>query len=152
MKEYFITFCIAFFMTVFASSFNVFRSLPVAALGGIPLAAVAYWRMVFVDKTGLSLTRHTVAFMLGWFLIFAGVIFPFLESALGGLIVYCSWGIAALSACLVYMLKGRRIVVAVISLAVWISFVLFVIPAWEECLSAWPKGSGGNWILPWSKV
>lgn len=107
MKEYFVTFCIAFFMTVFACFFNYFQSLAVSALGGLPLAAVAYWRMAVVGKAGLSITGHTVAFMLGWFLIFAAIIFPMLKSTLGSLMIYCSWGLAALLACIVLRVQAQ---------------------------------------------
>ena len=109
IKEYFVTFCIAFFMTVFACFFNYFQSLAVSALGGLPLAAVAYWRMAVVGKAGLSITGHTVAFMLGWLLIFAAIIFPMLKSTLGSLMIYCSWGLAALLACIVYRFRRRII-------------------------------------------
>lgn len=150
MKEYFVTFCIAFFMTVFACIFNVFQSLGISAIGGLPLAAAAYWRMVVVGRTGLSLPGHTVAFMLGWFLIFAAVMFPMLNQTLGSLMVYCSWGIAAILACLIYMFRHRIISVAIVSFVVWLSFIVFVLPAWEDRMSTWPKDRAG-WVLPWNK-
>lgn len=151
MKEYFVSFCIAFFMTVFACFFNVFQSLAVAALGGLPLAAVAYWRMAVAGRTGLSVPGHTVAYMLGWFLVFVTVILPMLNHTLGSLMVYCSWGLAAVLACLLYMLRRRLVTVAAVSLVVWCSFVAFAIPAWEDCVSAWPKNEAG-WVLPWNRM
>ena len=150
MKEYFVTFCIAFFMTVFAWFFNYFQSLPIAALGGLPLAAVAYWRMAVVNKAGLSLTSHTVAFMLGWFLIFAAVIFPMLKSTLGSVMIYCSWGLAALLACIVYRFRRKIVASAVVSAAVWLLFVTFALPAWEDYLKTWPKNKAG-WVMPWNE-
>lgn len=149
MKEYFVTFCIAFFMTVFACFFNYFQSLAVSALGGLPLAAVAYWRMAVVGKAGLSITGHTVAFILGWFLIFAAIIFPMLKSTLGSLMIYCSWGLAALLACIVYGFRRRIVAPAVVSAVVWLLFVALVLPAWEDCLKTWPRDKAG-WVMPWN--
>lgn len=150
MKEYFITFCIAFFMTVFACFFNSFQLLFVAALGGLPLAAVAYWRLTVVNRKELSLAGHTVAYMLGWFLIFAVAILPMLNHTLGSLMIYCSWGLAAVLACLIYMFRRRLWVVASVSFAVWLLFVVSVLPAWSDYLSTLPRDRYAGWVLPWN--
>lgn len=148
MKEYFVTFCIAFFMTIFACFFNAFQSLPIVVLGGLPLAVVAYWRMVVVGKAGLSLTGHTVAFMLGWFLLFVAVIFPMLKNTLGSVMIYSSWGLAAFLACILYRCRRRIVVPAVAFVAVWLLFVTLALPAWSDCLKTWPKNKAG-WVMPW---
>ncbi len=152
MKEYFVTFCTAFFATVCVCVFNLFGFVPVAVFGGIPLAAVAYWRMSVAGKAGLSLAGHTAAFLLGWFLLFAAVIFPMLGRTMGFLMIYCSWGIAVLSACMIYIFRRRRLAVALSALVVWLLFVSLVIPAWEEAIETFPKCTNGAWIMPWSRV
>lgn len=151
MKEYFVTFCIAFFMSVAVCFFHTFHSVYITALGGIPLAAVAWWRLVVVAKQGLSPAKHTAAFMLGWFFLFMAVLFPMLTSTLGSVMTYSSFGLATLLACITFIFRRKRIMVAAISLIIWLTFVLTVLPAWKECVSKWPRHPNGTYVIQWNK-
>lgn len=150
MKKYLTTFCIAFLMTLFACFFNYFQILYVAVLGGVPLAVVAYWRMFVADKAGQSLVGHIVAYMLGWFLVFVCVMLPLLSSTFGSLMIYLSWGMAALLGCIVYRLRRSLMTSVAVSLVVWIAFVLTIVPAWANYIDTLPKTNAG-WVLPWNK-
>ncbi len=132
MKRLFITFLLGFIFTIVGCTFNTFTSNFVSALGGLPLAAVAYWRLSVMDKAGQSLRKHTAAYLLGWFMIFLMVILPFLNSTMGSIMIYTSWGLAAGLACLCYKYRSKFAVAVVASLVVWWFFVTMIIPLWAR--------------------
>lgn len=107
-------------------------------MGGLPFAAVAYWRLSYVGKAGLGVRKHAAAYMLGWFSIFLAVILPFLNSTMGSVMIYASWGLAAALACLCYKYRSRLAVVVVASLVVWWFFVTAVLPLWSRYLLSVP--------------
>ena len=132
MKEYFVTFCIAFFVTIPACFFNYFQSLPISVLGGLLLAAVAYWRMAVVDRAGLSLSGHTVAYLLGLFMLPAPLYVLDFSNTVGSLMIILSYGLASLLACLLYRFRRRFAVSAVVAVAIWLLFVTTAVPAWSD--------------------
>lgn len=139
MKRLFITFLLGFIFTIVGCTFNSFQSTTfVSALGGLPLAAVAYWRLSAMNKAGQSLRKHAAAYMLGWFMIFLMVILPLLNSTMGGIMVYASWGLAASLACLCYKYRSKFAVAVVASLVVWWFFVTMIIPLWSRYLLSVP--------------
>lgn len=139
MRRLLITFILGFAFTIVACTFNSFQSTSfVSALGGLPLAAVAYWRLSVMDKTGQSLRKHVAAYMLGWFMIFLMVILPLMNSTMGSVMIYFSWGLAAGLACLCYRYRIKFTVAVVSSLVVWWLFVTMVLPLWSRYLLSVP--------------
>lgn len=138
MKELFFSFLLGLGFTIVACTFNTFSSIFVSALGGLPLAAVAYWRLSYVGKAELGVGKHAAVYMLGWFSIFLAVILPLLNSTMGAVMIYASWGLAAALACLCYKYRSRLAVVVVASLVVWWFFVTAVLPLWSRYLLSVP--------------
>lgn len=132
MKRLFITFLLGFIFTIVGCTFNSFTINFVSALGGLPLAAVAYWRLSVMDKAGQSLRKHAAAYMFGWFMIFLMVILPLLNGTMGSIMIYTSWGLAAGLACLCYKYRSKFAVAVVASLVVWWFFVTMIIPLWAR--------------------
>lgn len=133
MKEYFVSFSMAFFSTLSCClllCLNQVMLLP--SLGGVLLAAVAFWRMDAVCKAGGSKARNAFALFLGWaffFFVLAGPMF-LAQYPVPSAAIVAGWcvGLMAGAVCRIC----RRWAVAVACAAVWMAYVLFAIPAWLD--------------------
>lgn len=135
MKELFVSFCLAFFLTIAACFFNYFQSMVVSSLGGLFLACMAYWRLTVVGRAGLSIFGHTLAFLLGFVALLAPLFIVMYDDTKGSLMIVASYGLAIVLAGLFYRFRNRMAISAPVLFAVWLAFVIVALPAWSDYIA-----------------
>ncbi|GEM_PF-3100491 len=132
MKEYFVTFCISFFMTIIACFFNYFQSTFIGALGGLPLAAVAYLRISAVNKASQNVYRHAAVFYLGTLVLYLPILATMFSDTVGSLMTVVSWLLAVTFSFLCYKMRKKLLAYVSAFIIVWLAFVILVLPAWDR--------------------
>ncbi len=107
MKEYFISFSIAFFMTLLACFFNYFHQPLISILGGLPLAYAAYWRISKIDKVGLSVFGHSVAYSLSVPCLYVPICQTLRSTPSAALTLIACWLLAVVFAVVFYKMRHR---------------------------------------------
>lgn len=145
MKQNLLSFIIGLGTTAAVCCLNYFQSTFVSCLGGLLLAAVAYWRLSVVDKKNENVLGHAVALVLGWLVLVAPVYFSGFRAAMGSFFISMSFGLSVVLACLCYGFKKKA--AFVVSAAVWLAFVVFAVGGWDNYLNSLPRDNRGKIIV-----
>lgn len=133
MKEYFVSFSAAFFLTLSCCLLLYFNQMPwLSNLGGVALAIFAFLRMKKVKELGASEIKNAVAMLLGWalfFVVLAGPVF-IAQYPMPSTAIVLGWGIGLMVGAAYHICQRWN--VAIISVAIWIAYVCIAIPAWFD--------------------
>lgn len=133
MKGYILSFCIVLAALLLSTlSFLAHNMEVVHSIPGIALAAIALRRMRYVRNKGLDERRHALAMVCGWvffFVVLAGPVFVD-DYPLYSMAIMLGWGLAIMMACLFH--RYRSVAAGAVSVAVWLAFVCFAVPAWQS--------------------